>query len=51
MFSEKEVAYIKSQRLARIATVSKKQQPDVAPVSFEFDGTYSTSVDATTRQR
>jgi len=40
MFSEKEVAYIKSQRLARIATVSKKQQPDVAPVSFEFDGTY-----------
>jgi pyridoxamine 5'-phosphate oxidase family protein len=40
MFSEKEVAYIKSQRLARIATVSKKQQPDVAPVSFEFDGAY-----------
>lgn len=40
MFSEKEVAYIKAQRLARIATVSKKQQPDVAPVSFEFDGTY-----------
>lgn len=39
MFSEKEVAYIKSQRLARIATVSQKQQPDVAPVSFEFDGT------------
>jgi pyridoxamine 5'-phosphate oxidase family protein len=37
-FSEKEVAYIKSQRLARIATVSKKSQPDVAPVSFEFDG-------------
>jgi len=40
MFSDKEVAYIKSQRLARIATVSKKQQPDVAPVSFEFDGIY-----------
>ena len=40
MFSEKEVVYIKSQRLARIATVSKKHQPDVAPVSFEFDGTY-----------
>jgi pyridoxamine 5'-phosphate oxidase family protein len=40
MFSEKEVAYLKSQRLARIATVSQKQQPDVAPVSFEFDGTY-----------
>ena len=40
MFSEKEIAYIKAQRLARIATVSKKQQPDVAPVSFEFDGSY-----------
>jgi pyridoxamine 5'-phosphate oxidase family protein len=40
MFSTKEVAYINSQRLARIATVSKKQQPDVAPVSFEFDSEY-----------
>ncbi|MGE0824023.1 MAG: PPOX class F420-dependent oxidoreductase [Candidatus Binatia bacterium] len=39
-FSEKEVAYIKAQRLARIATVSEKNQPDVAPVSFEFDGRY-----------
>lgn len=39
-FSEKEIAYIKSQRLARLATVSKKSQPDVAPVSFEFDGEY-----------
>jgi pyridoxamine 5'-phosphate oxidase family protein len=38
MFSEKEVNYIKSQRLARIATVSKELQPDVAPVGFEFDG-------------
>lgn len=39
-FSEKEVAYLKAQRVARIATVSKKLQPDVAPVSFEFDGQY-----------
>ncbi|SRR5216683_3184629 len=38
MFSEKEVAYIKSQRIARIATVSDQLQPDVAPVGFEFDG-------------
>jgi len=38
MFSEKEVDYIKSQRLARIATVSKELQPDVAAVGFEFDG-------------
>src|ERR1044071_1055902 len=40
MFSEKEIAYLKSQRLARIATVSKNLQPDVAPVGFEFDGVY-----------
>jgi pyridoxamine 5'-phosphate oxidase family protein len=38
MFSEKEVDYLNSQKLARIATVSAKGQPDVAPVSFEFDG-------------
>jgi len=40
MFSEKEIAYLKSQRLARVATVSKEAQPDVAPVGFDFDGTY-----------
>jgi pyridoxamine 5'-phosphate oxidase family protein len=38
MFSAEEVEYLKSQRLARIATVSKQLQPDVAPVIFEFDG-------------
>ncbi|MGB8646175.1 MAG: PPOX class F420-dependent oxidoreductase [Anaerolineae bacterium] len=38
MFTEKEIDYIRSQRLARLATVSKDRQPDVAPVSFEFDG-------------
>lgn len=40
MFSPKEIAYIKSQRLARIATVSKDGQPDVAPVGYDFDGEY-----------
>src|SRR6202007_2132965 len=40
MFSEPEVRYLKSQRLARIATVSSKGQPDVVPVGFEFDGKY-----------
>lgn len=40
MFSEREVEYIKGQRLARIATVSQESQPDVAPVVFEFDGAY-----------
>ncbi len=38
MFSDKEIQYIKSQRLARIATTSARLQPDVAPVGFEFDG-------------
>jgi pyridoxamine 5'-phosphate oxidase family protein len=40
MFSEKEIAYLKSQRLARIATASDTMQPDVAPVGFDFDGRY-----------
>jgi pyridoxamine 5'-phosphate oxidase family protein len=39
-FSEKEIAYLRTQRLAQIATVSTDLQPDVAPVSFEFDGEY-----------
>ena len=40
MFSEQEVNYLKSQRLARLATVSRRDQPDVVPVGFEFDGKY-----------
>ena len=56
IFSQKEIEYIKSQRLARIATASapsvapSKQeeqqgedtsiQPDVVPVGFDFDGDY-----------
>ena len=40
MFTEPEVNYLKSQRLARLATVSKKGQPDVVPVGFQFDGNY-----------
>lgn len=38
MFTEKEVAYLQSPRLARIATVAPDGQPDVTPVGFEFDG-------------
>ena len=38
MFSDKEIAYLNSQRLARIATVSSSAQPDVSPVVFQFDG-------------
>ena len=38
MFSEAEVNYLRTQRLARVATVSSKGQPEVSPVGFEFDG-------------
>jgi len=38
-FSEQEIAYLQSQPLARLATLSANGQPDVVPVAFEFDGT------------
>ena len=45
IFSPKELEYLKSQRLARIATTPSTQgessiQPDVLPVGFDFDGEY-----------
>lgn len=40
MFTEKEIAYLKTQRLARLATVACDGQPDVVPVGFEYDGQY-----------
>lgn len=50
IFSQKELEYLKSQRLARIATASSVSseeqgedgfiQPDVVPVGFDFDGEY-----------
>jgi pyridoxamine 5'-phosphate oxidase family protein len=39
-FSDEEVAYLRSQRLARLATVDPAGQPDVVPVGFEFDGAH-----------
>ena len=39
-FSDEELAYLRSQRLARLATVAPDGQPDVVPVGFEFDGTH-----------
>jgi pyridoxamine 5'-phosphate oxidase family protein len=39
-FTAEEVAFIQSQRLARVATVAADGQPDVVPVGFEFDGTH-----------
>ena len=38
MFTDKEIAYLNSQPLARIATVSTSGQPDNSPTGFEFDG-------------
>jgi pyridoxamine 5'-phosphate oxidase family protein len=55
IFSQKEIEYIKSQRLVRIATAAPSSvaslkegeqaedtsiQPDVVPVGFDFDGDY-----------
>lgn len=37
-FTDEEIAFIRSQPLARVATVSADGQPDVVPVVFEFDG-------------
>jgi pyridoxamine 5'-phosphate oxidase family protein len=40
MFSKAETDYLKTQRLARMATSSQKGVPEVSPVGFEFDGKY-----------
>ena len=39
-FSEKELHFLKEQRLGRLATVSPSMQPHVVPVAFDFDGSY-----------
>lgn len=53
MFTEKEVEYLKSQHLARIATVSPDGQPDVIPVGYELDGQqiYISGHDVTTTRK
>jgi pyridoxamine 5'-phosphate oxidase family protein len=39
-FTDEEIAYMRSQPLARLATVGPDgQQADVVPLAFEFDGT------------
>ena len=38
MFSEQELAFLQTQPLARIGTVSTEGQPTVDAVGFEFDG-------------
>ncbi|MEU6877317.1 PPOX class F420-dependent oxidoreductase [Streptomyces sp. NPDC046712] len=38
-FTDDEIAYLRSQPLARLATLSPDgRQPDVVPVAFEYDG-------------
>jgi pyridoxamine 5'-phosphate oxidase family protein len=39
-FTDEEIAYLRSQPLARVATRSADGQPDVVPVAFEFDGDF-----------
>ena len=34
-FTEEEIAYLRTQRLARIATVSADGQPDAMPVGYQ----------------
>ena len=38
-FTEEEIAYLRSQPLARVATLGDDEQPDVVPLAFEFGGT------------
>jgi pyridoxamine 5'-phosphate oxidase family protein len=40
LLSKLETDYLKTQRLARLASVSPKGQPEVSPVGFEWDGKY-----------
>ncbi|GAA3659278.1 hypothetical protein GCM10022267_51720 [Lentzea roselyniae] len=39
MFTDEETTYLRSQPLARLATLNEDNQPDVVPLSFEYDGT------------
>jgi len=38
LLSKLEEDYLKTQRIARLASVSPKGQPEVSPVGFEWDG-------------
>lgn len=39
-FTEDELSYLRSQPLARLATLGESEQPDVMPLAYEFDGNY-----------
>jgi pyridoxamine 5'-phosphate oxidase family protein len=38
-FTDEEISYLRSQPIARLATIGPEAQPDVVPVGIEFDGT------------
>ena len=37
VFTDKEIEYLRSQRLARLATVQPEGKPQIAPVGFRYD--------------
>lgn len=37
VFTDKEIEYLRSQRLARLATVRPDSKPQIAPVGFRYD--------------
>ena len=37
-FTDEEIEYLRTQRLARLASVAADGQPDVMPVGYQFDG-------------
>lgn len=39
-FTEEEIAYLRSQPLARLSTLGPGGQPDVMPVALEWDGEF-----------
>ena len=39
-FTDDELEFLRSHGVARLATLSPDDQPDVVPVAFEFDGVY-----------
>jgi pyridoxamine 5'-phosphate oxidase family protein len=39
-FTDDESTYLRSQPIARVATLGADGQPDVVPLAFEFDGTF-----------
>jgi pyridoxamine 5'-phosphate oxidase family protein len=39
-FTDEEIAYLRSNPLARLASLCADEQPDVVPVALEFDGTH-----------